>query len=133
MQSQSSSSVANAVSDSGTPLIVPYDYQPKPIVQESGPVLYKNGQPANKQPKSAKPSKPVIVATVPAKVENEALYTQDSQDAVFEPHSKSIEGPKEDTSNSMDFLDSPKIDKISDEEPKSKPPKVLKGKVGSRC
>ncbi|GBM67777.1 Splicing factor, suppressor of white-apricot [Araneus ventricosus] len=129
MQAESSSSSENAVNDNGTQS-VPYQYQPKPVVQESGPVLYKNGQPANKHPKqSTKPSKPVNVATVPAKAEYDALYSQDSQDAVFEPHSRFLEGPKDDTSNSMDFLDSPKIDKISEEEPKSKPPKVLKGPI----
>ncbi|CAL1279987.1 unnamed protein product [Larinioides sclopetarius] len=128
MQAENSSS-ENSANDSETQNVL-YQYQPKPIVQESGPVLYKNGQPANKLPKqSTKPSKPVNVATVPAKEEFDALYSQDSQDAVFEPHSKSLEGPKDDTSNSMDFLDSPKIDKNSEEELKSKPPKVLKGPI----
>ncbi|KAF8774591.1 Protein suppressor of white apricot like protein [Argiope bruennichi] len=129
VKSQSSPVSENATND-GKIQNIPYQCQPKPIVQESGPVLYKNGQAINKQPKqSTKPNEPTNVAIVPAKVEHDAFHSQDSQNTVLEPQSKSIEGPKDDTSNSMDFSDSPKIDKSSEEEPKTKPPKALKGPI----
>ncbi|GFT23482.1 hypothetical protein NPIL_195171 [Nephila pilipes] len=104
-----------------------FDLQ-KPIVQESGPVLYSNIQLSDPPQEKSEEINVPTVPTVPVIDSNDALCTQVSLEAISEPQPTPQEVLKEETSDFVDMLDSLKDDKAVDE-PKMKPSKVLKGPI----
>ncbi|GIY09619.1 hypothetical protein CEXT_122111 [Caerostris extrusa] len=115
--------IENTVNQNAVQTDVFYQHQ-KPVVQESGPVLYSKVPPSNTNPPK-KSSKPTIAITVPTKEEYDSLNPQDEVPA---PEIKPSESPKSNTSNSSNSQDSlSQIEKNYEEE--SKPVKVLKGPI----
>lgn len=137
MQDNNALKVENAANHA-TPENNTYCDQLKPIVQESGPVLYSN-MPLLDQPQEQNEDINVPIVSMMPVVEtndfllpqdshNDTLHSQYSGDVISEPQPMPVEVSKDDASNSADFVDLPSDEKMSNES-KTKQPKVLKGPI----